>query len=100
MQYFADIINEELTVFINRLNEIPDNTNIDVTHEFLKLTIRIISRSMFTMDFNEEIDLMVNKLDELASYATSWMKSPVKIPTSWPTSANKFFKKNCEAFDA
>ena len=100
LQYFTDIINEELTVFINRLNEIQDNTNIDITHEFLKLTIRIISRSMFSMHFDQEIDLMVNKLDELASYAASWMKSPVKIPTSWPTPANKFFKKNCEAFDA
>jgi len=100
MQYFTDLINEEVTAFIKRLNEIPDNSKIDLTHEFLKLTIRIISRSMFSMDFNEEIDLMVNKLDELAFYATSWMKSPVKIPTSWPTSANKLFKKNCETFDS
>ncbi len=100
MQYFTDIINEEVTVFINRLNEIPDNSKIDLTHEFLKLTIRIISRSMFTMHFDEEIDLMVSKLDELASYAASWMKSPVKIPTNWPTSANKVFKKNREAFDS
>ena len=100
MQYFTDIINEEVTAFINRLNEIPDNSKIDLTHEFLKLTIRIISLSMFSMDFNEEIDLMVNKLDELACYAASWMKSPVKIPASWPTSANKLFKKNCETFDS
>ena len=100
LQYFTDIINEEVTAFINGLNEIPDNTKIDVTHQFLKLTIRIISRSMFNIHFDEEIDLMVNKLDELASYAATWMKSPVKIPTSWPTPANKLFKKNCEIFDA
>ncbi|MEP7233625.1 MAG: cytochrome P450 [Ginsengibacter sp.] len=99
LQYFTDIINEEVTAFINRLNEIPDNTKIDITHEFLKLTIRIISRSMFGMHFDEEISTMVNALDELASYAAAWMMSPVKIPTNWPTPANKFFQKNCKVFD-
>ena len=99
LKYLTDVINEEVTVFINKLSKIPDNTKIDVTHELLQLTIRIISRSMFNMHFDEEIDIMVNALDELAYYAASWMKSLVKIPTNWPTSANKVFKKNCEVFD-
>ena len=99
LKYFTEIINEEATAFINKLNKIPDNSRIDITHELLQLTIRIIGRSMFNIHFEEEIEIMVKALEELATYAASWMKSPVKIPTNWPTSANKVFKKNCDIFD-
>jgi len=42
---------------------------------------------------------MVHALEELASFAASWMKAPVKIPTNWPTPGNKIFKENCAVFD-
>ena len=99
MKYFTDVINEEVTFFANKLNTLSDNTKIDVNHEFLQLTIRIISRSMFTMHFDKEIDTMICALEQLAAYAAAWMKSPVKIPVSLPTPANKNYKKNCEVFD-
>ncbi|MEO7044919.1 MAG: cytochrome P450 [Ferruginibacter sp.] len=99
LKHYADIINEEVTISINELNKIPDYTKVDISHKFLQLTIRIISRSMFSMGFEEELAIITNALEELASFAASWMKSPVKIPTSLPTLANKNFKKNCEIFD-
>lgn len=100
LKYYTDVINEEVTTFINELSKIPDNSKIDINHHFLQLTIRIISRCMFNMHFDGEINIMVKTLEELASFAAAWMKSPVKIPTSLPTTDNKKFKKNCEVFDS
>lgn len=99
LAHITTVINEETTAFINRLQKIPDNTRIDINHELLQLTISIISRAMFNMNLKEEMDTMVNALEELATYAASWMKSLIKIPTNWPTPANKIFKKNCAIFD-
>lgn len=99
MNYFADVINEEITDFITRLNKIPDNTKIHINHEFLQLTIRIICRAMFTMQFDEEIGKMLSILEELDAYASAWMKRIVKIPTSWPTKVNKQLNRNCVCFD-
>ena len=99
MKYFTEVINEEVTVFIKKLDKIPSGTNVELNHEFLQLTIRIISRCMFTIGFEEEINTMVDALEALAAFAAGWMKSSVKIPTSLPTIANKKFKKNCGVFD-
>ena len=99
MQYFTKVIDEEVIVFINKLNKIPANTAIEVSREFLQLTIRIISRCMFTIGFDEEIKTLVNTLEELAAFAAAWMKNAVKLPTSLPTTANRKFRKNCGVFD-
>ncbi len=99
LKYYTEIINEEVTIFINKLSKVPDHSTIDINHKLLELTIRIISRSMFSMHFNDEINTMVKALEELASFAAAWMKSLVKIPTGLPTTANKNFKKNWAIFD-
>lgn len=93
------IIHEEATIFIDRLSNLPANTKININHELLQLTICIISRAMFNADLNTEMDTMVNSLEQLAAFASSWMKSLVKIPTHWPTPANKMYRKNSKIFN-
>ena len=99
LEGIADVINEETTELITRFEKIPADTIIDINHEMLQLTINIISRAMFNVHMKDEMDAMVHALEELASFAASWMKSPIKIPTNWPTPGNKIFKENCAVFD-
>ncbi|MBX2922412.1 MAG: cytochrome P450 [Chitinophagaceae bacterium] len=99
IQDFAAIINEETATFINRLKKFAPGDVIDITHQLLELTIRIISRTMFDIRFGAEINEMVRALEELAAYAVSWMKSPVKLPLVLPTPANRAYKNNCAVFD-
>ncbi len=92
-------INEETTAFIDKLNKLPAYTQLNISHEFLQLTISIISRAMFSTSLKEEMEQMVNALEALAEYASKWMKSVIKIPTNWPTPANIKFQHNCKVFD-
>ena len=97
--HILNIINEETTAFINQLNALPAGIRLNISHEFLKLTISLISRAMFSTALKEEMNTMVNALEELAMYASKWMKSMIKIPTYWPTPANINFRHNCKVFD-
>jgi cytochrome P450 len=94
-----NIINDETSAFINRLNALPHKSELNISHEFLQLTISIISRAMFSSALNDEMEKMVNALEALAIYASRWMKSILKIPTRWPTPANIRFNHNCKVFD-
>jgi cytochrome P450 len=95
----ADMINEETSKLICRLNALPHNSTININRETLQLTISIISRAMFSSGLNNEMQQIIHALEELASFATNWMKSVIKIPTTWPTPANNVYWKNCEIFD-
>jgi len=97
--HILNIINEETDSFIDKLNELPARARLNISHEFLQLTISFISRAMFSTALKEEMELMVKALEALAMYASRWMKSMIKIPTHWPTPANINFRKNCKIFD-
>ena len=99
LQHIVDIINEETTSFIHRLHNLSPCSTVNISHEFLQLTISIISRAMFSTALKEDMHKMVTALEALARYASSWMKSLIKIPTHWPTAANKQFHNNCKVFD-
>ena len=95
-----DIVNEETSAFIEKLNALHHNTCLNISYEMLQLNISIISRAMFGSAIKEELDTMMNVLEELTNYSSSWMKSIIKIPVRWPTPANIKFNKNCGIFDS
>ena len=99
LEHMVNIINEETTIFISRLQRLESSKTINITHEFLQLTISIIGRAMFSTALKEEMETLVNALEALANFASSWMRSVVKVPTGWPTPANRQFKNNCRIFD-
>lgn len=99
LEKLADVINEETSMFVDRLKKLPDGTMVNMSDEFLQLTISVISRAMFGIALKDKMEQMVQALESLAAYASAWMKSIVKIPLHWPTSANKSFNANCKIFD-
>lgn len=100
LSHILNIINEETNFLIGRLHRLPRQAPVNISHEFLQLTIAIISRAMFSSALKDEMTRMVEALDSLALYASRWMKSFIKIPLAWPTASNISFRKNCEVFDA
>ena len=98
--YMLDIINEETTACINKLDSLPPGAPVNISNELLQLNISIIGRALFSTALKEEMETMVKALDELTGYASAWMKSIIKIPVDWPTPANRNFKNNCRVFDS
>jgi cytochrome P450 len=100
LEMMTELINEETTRFVKKLESLPDHSTVNVTHEVLKLTMSVISRALFNDPLNGEISKMIHTLEDLASFGAAWMKSPVKIPTDWPTPANIRYRKNVKIFDS
>jgi cytochrome P450 len=99
LEMMTEVINEETTKFIKHLESLPDDSSVNITQEVLQLTMSVISRSLFSDPLDGEIKKLIHTLEDLASFATSWMKKPIKIPTSWPTAANIRYRKNVQIFD-
>lgn len=95
----VNIVHEETSEFIIRLEQISKRGIVNITHEMLQLTIAIISRTMFTVTIKDDMQKMLAALEELASFAASWIKQPIKIPLNWLTTNNKRYKSNCALFD-
>lgn len=99
LEMMTEVINEETTRFITHLQSLPEKTDINITHEVLQLTMSVISRALFNDPLNGEINTLIHTLEKLAAFGSTWMKSPVKVPTSWPTPANIRYRKNVKIFD-
>jgi cytochrome P450 len=99
LEHIIEIINQETLLFIETLRKLPDNTKVNITHCLLPLTITIISRAIFSSSLKPEMNKMVETLESLAQYASSSMKSFIKIPMSWPTPANNRFRKDSQHFN-
>jgi len=94
-----NIINEEISSFIRKLNILPSGKQINMSHEMLKLNVSIINRSLFSNTNKEEMKSMILILEYLSNFAAKWMKSIIKIPLNWPTSSNIKFHKKCKEYD-
>ncbi len=99
LSHILGIINEETSFFIEKLETLPSGSRLNISDEMLQLNVSIISRAMFSAPLEEDKKTMMNVLEELTTYASSWMKSMIKIPLSWPTPANRKFHQNCKVFD-
>src|SRR6266542_4930157 len=98
LEGIAEAINEETSLFLDRLSEVGWTGTINITNEFRLLTMSIICRTMFNTPLTE-IDRVIKTLEELTNYSTNWMNSLVKTPTFWPTPANHRYRKNVRIFD-
>lgn len=94
-----NIINEETSIFIQTLNTLPSGSQINLSHEMLKLNVSIINRFLFSNTNKKEMESMMLILEHLTNFATKWMKSIIKIPLNWRTPSNKQFHKNCQEYD-
>ncbi len=98
LEGMVEAMNEEITLFLERIGNAGETGAINITDELRLLTMSIISRTMFNTTL-EEMDHIVETLEELRNYSTRWMKSLVKIPTHWSTPVNRRYRKNTRIFD-
>ena len=93
------IVREETQGFIEKLNGMPQHSEININRELLALNVSIVFRALFGTSLDRQSQEMLQVLEALNQYATQWMRSPVKIPLNWPTPANRKFHQNCKRFD-
>jgi cytochrome P450 len=72
---------------------------VDVHEEMMKLTFRIVGRTLFDMDFGGMSDRVGSVIHTLLHYANDYAESLIRIPTWLPTAKNREFKRAMAEID-
>jgi cytochrome P450 len=67
--------------------------NADMTH----LTLRVVGRALFGSDIDDAIPVLESSMPFLSERAIQRGLSPVRIPTAWPTPANRLAQRARQA---
>ncbi|HXK20571.1 MAG TPA: cytochrome P450, partial [Polyangiaceae bacterium] len=62
---------------------------LDVSYEFMSLTLAVIARLMFGTDLRDEVQVVGTSLATMLEYVQVRSTTPVKLPLSWPTPRNR-----------
>ncbi|MEP7357494.1 MAG: cytochrome P450 [Anaerolineales bacterium] len=72
-----------------RWDALPANAQVDLSREMKHVTLDIINRTMFGVDVLPEIDKIGESVDVGLHYIAGRIRTPIRLPSSWPTPANR-----------
>ena len=90
---FADIMIEEAQALIDRWNgQLPGKWQVDISQEMQRVTMKVISRSMFGLDMDRDFTSASHALVALLEYTSSSSTGIIDIPLFVPTPGNRRLK--------
>ncbi|MCU0507287.1 MAG: cytochrome P450 [Anaerolineae bacterium] len=90
---FADIMIDETQGLIERWNALPQNAQIDISQEMQRVTMKVISRSMFGLDMDRDFKGASEALVALLEYTSASSTGLIDIPLFVPTPTNRRLKE-------
>ncbi|MBC7921858.1 MAG: cytochrome P450 [Ferruginibacter sp.] len=88
------------TLAMLRRWEQPDRTQpLNISEETMKLTLEIVSESLFSADVRKHLDHVSDSLTTIIEYAYDSIHSYVHLPLSIPTPRNRKYKKSVERIE-
>jgi len=85
---------------LDRLQRAADaGHTVDLMLEMKRVTQDIISRTMFSTDIAENVDLIGDAVDEALQYVARRSRALVSIPLDWPTPASRRFARAMTELD-
>ena len=72
-----------------RWDALPDGAQVDLSREMKHVTLDIINRTMFGVDVLPEIDKIGQSVDVGLHYIAGRIRAPIRLPSRWPTPANR-----------
>lgn len=83
---------------LERWEAYSDSELIDINTEMMKVTMDIISQTMFSSDVLEQANVVGHSIGEATHFAFS-QRGLIKIPMNWPVPKNIRFRKAMAALD-
>jgi cytochrome P450 len=78
-----------------------DGDQIDVHHEMMRVTLDIVSQTMFSANVMNDLDKIGPEAVNITiDYAFQRLQNPFSLPASWPTPGNRRFQRAMRAIDA
>ncbi len=77
-----------------------DGSMIDLAHEMMRLTLRIVGKTLFDADVLHEADELGEALTTALKWTNERFATLVRTPASWPTRGNRRFRAAQARLDA
>lgn len=98
---FTDMMSEITAKLLGRWHTAADKgTIVNVDDEMLRLTMSIISKAMFSIDLEEDLQEVGNALQEGFDFIAGRNATPLRMPLSIPTAKNRRFKQALDIIDS
>lgn len=91
---FATIMTDESQSLIGRWqNQLPAERVVDINQEMTRVTMKVISRTMFGLDMDENFRDAARALITLLEYTSASTNSLIDVPLVIPTAGNRRLKQ-------
>ena len=93
---FAPMLQQMVTAgnnMLSRWQQLDNGANINLTNEMMRLTLEVITQTMFSTSVLGKITQISTALDVVLRYAAKTMANPLSLPLIIPTPANQKFKQ-------
>ncbi|MBA3946002.1 MAG: cytochrome P450 [Herpetosiphonaceae bacterium] len=77
-----------------------DGSTLDIAHEMMRLTLRIVGKTLFDADVLQEADDLGAALTTALQWANGRFATIIRTPANWPTRANRRFRAAQGRLDA
>ena len=96
---FLLIIQKETEELIKNWKQRPGWSEVDISKDFLKLTLNNITKAMFGLDVESKMDEIADVLKTMQDFSSEATKTLFKIPLGIPTKKNVEFRKAQHRFE-
>ncbi|MGZ8214150.1 MAG: cytochrome P450 [Methylosarcina sp.] len=86
--------------WVRRWQKHSPGAEVDIANEMMRLTLEVLTRTMFSTSVLSEVDAIAPALDTCLRYAAQTTMNPLTPPLWVPTFANQSFKKALATLDA
>ena len=73
--------------------------SFDMLEEMMEVTMKIVARSLFSANVDQQIDVISHNLERLNHFAMRRIKSPVRMPMWVPNLRNLVFRQTSQELD-
>jgi cytochrome P450 len=99
VQRFAGIMLDATDKMLARWREIPAGSAVAINLEMMRLTMSVISRSIFTVDIGEDFAEAGEALTQILDFASQRSVSLLTLPLSVPTPGNRRLNRALATID-
>lgn len=78
---------------LKRWRQLGDGAEIDLCNEMMRLTLEVITQTMFGTSVLDKVEQIAPALDTVLRFAAKSLMSPIAIPLAVPTPSNLKFKR-------
>ncbi|AEI47158.1 cytochrome P450 [Runella slithyformis] len=89
----VEMMNREVATAVEGWERKNGEEAFDTTEEMLNLTLKIVTRALFSTDVKHRLGGISESLNEIMHFADSTLKSFIRLPLTVPTPRNLRFKR-------